>query len=366
MSRKRGRYTKFDSDFEPEPWYTDGEDDNFPMEVDNPGHHLNVQESEGNSNNSNNFITVQADDQHEEEEEQEEEEEDEDDIEDDPFDDGDDLQDVNDDRRGSDEVGLDEHPIPVNNSNSSSISYREDNDDPDTYHADDEEDMDELEGGASQDPYDEAEDAGDPDVVEGWNIQVDEGEYHEDSDDILDPDDVEDDVFYDALEGPAVQNLDDIEHDLFDDELEAADEAADEDLDNDQSDSEQDLENLPDIDDYEIIFHHLCKEWLKVEANHKVSKVATDAFWSLGKEWFHRMFVAKNQQRVKKKTPCFPHIRRTLDKKYVPPIKMSIAYKHNESGEVTVVEDTLVTPRNRFPSNQYKKMWEIAHVQVNF
>ena len=34
MSR-RGRYPKFDSDFEPEPWYTDGEDDNFHMELEN-------------------------------------------------------------------------------------------------------------------------------------------------------------------------------------------------------------------------------------------------------------------------------------------------------------------------------------------
>lgn len=32
MSR-RGRYPKFDSDFVPEPWYSDGEDDNFLMEM---------------------------------------------------------------------------------------------------------------------------------------------------------------------------------------------------------------------------------------------------------------------------------------------------------------------------------------------
>ena len=135
----------------------------------------------------------------------------------------------------------------------------------------------------------------------------------------------------------------------------------------DDDDDPSDVDNVEEfveIDDYDTILKHLSREWLKVELRHKVSKVASNSLWALGKAWFHRLFTTKQLQNVRKKTPAFPHIRRTLYKDLVPPVKMTIAYKHKESETITVVEDVLVTPKKQFPPHQYKKLWEISRVEV--
>ena len=109
---------------------------------------------------------------------------------------------------------------------------------------------------------------------------------------------------------------------------------------------------------------HFSKEWHKVELTHHVSKAATDAFWKLGKEWFHNLLETKSIQGVRRKTPDFVHLRRGLLNDYVPPVHLEIGYQHKQTGEITVIEDTLVTPRNRFPCHEYDKVWEIANVEV--
>ena len=44
---------------------------------------------------------------------------------------------------------------------------------------------------------------------------------------------------------------------------------------------------------------------------------------------------------------------------------MEIGYKDKETDEVTVIENTTVTPKSRFPQNTFEKMYEIATVKVS-
>ena len=121
-----------------------------------------------------------------------------------------------------------------------------------------------------------------------------------------------------------------------------------------------------EVDDYETILQKLSKEWLDTELDHTVSKTASDAFWAVGKKWFHKLFSTKALQNVRRKTPTFTHIRRQLYDKWTPPVKMEFGFKHKDTGAYTVVEDSEVTPKTRFPANEYDKMWEIAYVEVRF
>lgn len=125
-----------------------------------------------------------------------------------------------------------------------------------------------------------------------------------------------------------------------------------------------DEEEFQEIDTYQSILEHLSREWIQLEINHEVSKTASNAFWDLAKLWFHRLFRAKEIQKVKKKTPTFEHIRKTLHDKYVPPIKMEFSYKDRETGEVIITENLSKNPNSQFPVQQYKKLWETAHVEV--
>ena len=129
------------------------------------------------------------------------------------------------------------------------------------------------------------------------------------------------------------------------------------------SDSEEDIEFEED-DDYNEILTFLSKEWLEAEMNHRVSKTASNKMWNIARTWFHRMYRAKEAQNIRRKTPSFAHIRKKMHEDYVPNINMTIAYKHKETGEITMVEDS-VTPVSRFPPNLYSKIYEIAEVKVN-
>ena len=118
-------------------------------------------------------------------------------------------------------------------------------------------------------------------------------------------------------------------------------------------------------DDYFDILKFLSKEWIKVEVGHRVSKVASEAFWELGKEWFRRLFESKKRQNIRRKTPTFIHLRRQMYKNYVPPIYIELGYLNKDNGELTIIEDTTITPTKQFPSHRFKKLWEIAHVKVH-
>ena len=183
-------------------------------------------------------------------------------------------------------------------------------------------------------------------------------------DDEADLDHVDDEAVLDHVDDEAVDEvLPNLENYLFpyNDEDEEEDEDLEEEEEGDQIHGSD--EEYHDEDDYDVILTHLSKEWLKIELNHQVSKVATQTFWELGKKWFHRMFLAKQSQNISKKTPSFVHIRRKMNLNYVPPITLELAYQDKRTGEFSVVEES-ITPRARFPPHEYTKVWEIAHVQV--
>lgn len=127
---------------------------------------------------------------------------------------------------------------------------------------------------------------------------------------------------------------------------------------------ESEDEEFIEMDDYKTILDFLSKEWIKIELTHQVSKVASNAFWSMAKNWFPRLFHAKEMQNIHRKTPNFAHIRRKMYKENVPPIHLEFCFKHKESGVLTIVKDSSITPKTRFPPNEYQKLWEVAYVKV--
>ena len=185
-----------------------------------------------------------------------------------------------------------------------------------------------------------------------------------------------------ALQGPAdVDDLGDVvpvvpvgDIDVDDDPVDNRPDNVEEDMDpddpDDYPDSEGEEEEEEDdiaheeVDDYFKILKYMSKEWLKIEVDHRVSKVASEAFWALSKTWFPKLFDTKKAQGISRKTPSFIHIRRQMHKDCVPPIHMDIAYQDKDTGEVTIVEDTPITPKKQYPSPRFQKMWEIAYVKV--
>lgn len=115
---------------------------------------------------------------------------------------------------------------------------------------------------------------------------------------------------------------------------------------------------------YNTILRKLANDWIVTEIQHHVSKAASDAFFELGKKWFHVLFEAKYREGVSKKTPQFVHIRRRLYDKYTPPVRMEIGYRNKESGLVEIQKDLLSTPTSKFPPSQFQKLYEIASVEV--
>lgn len=106
------------------------------------------------------------------------------------------------------------------------------------------------------------------------------------------------------------------------------------------------------------------KKWIDIENSHKVSKVATNQFWKLAISELQAIFDFKQKSKITRKIPQFVTVRRRLHNKHVPRISLQIAYKHKETGEITVVEDSTTTPSSKFPPNEYIKLYEQATVQV--
>ena len=142
-------------------------------------------------------------------------------------------------------------------------------------------------------------------------------------------------------------------------------EAEESDVEAEESDVEGDPGEFNEVEDYQTMLHKMSKEWLELELTHRVSKTASDAFWNFGKEWFPKLFKTKTIQKVRRKTPGFTHLRRRMYDQYVPNVKMEFGFKHKETGAITVVKDVSVAPVSRFPRHEYEKLWEIAKVEVN-
>lgn len=141
-----------------------------------------------------------------------------------------------------------------------------------------------------------------------------------------------------------------------------------------ESESESELEDseddedfffnyVEDTDTYEAVLEKFAKDWLNIELDHTVSKTASNLFWQLSTKHLARVLEVKTREKVKKNIPQMKHIREKLYQKNVPKVHMKIAYRHKETQEVTVVNSS-VTPKSRFPSNEYEKLYEIASVKV--
>ena len=128
-------------------------------------------------------------------------------------------------------------------------------------------------------------------------------------------------------------------------------------------DEDPEIDEFVEVDDYATMLQHLSEEWMKIELSHQVSKVASGAFWEVGKSWFQRMFQAKELQQIQRKTPSFLHIRRQMYSSMVPKLHTETGYQSKDTGIVTVVRDSAV-PRDQYPPHEYSKVWEVAYVEV--
>ena len=98
-----------------------------------------------------------------------------------------------------------------------------------------------------------------------------------------------------------------------------------------------------------------------MEIDHSVSKCASEQFWKIGLQYFHRL----NNAFGTKKTNQFNSIRKKIYKDKIPPIDLEIGYKDKTSGEVILVNDN-ITPVKQFPPSKFEKLYEIGTVQVSF
>ena len=71
----------------------------------------------------------------------------------------------------------------------------------------------------------------------------------------------------------------------------------------DPSQSEGDSDTETQIEDYSQMLNELAQDWMNIELNHHVSKMATNAFWSLALAKMSKLIAAKTNQNVRRKTP---------------------------------------------------------------
>ena len=129
------------------------------------------------------------------------------------------------------------------------------------------------------------------------------------------------------------------------------------------SDSDQYSNHSNESSNYHDLLDEISKKWLIVELDHCVSKAASDAYWKLALKHFHGLLEAKKEEKITRKTPQFTHVRRTLRKKFVPPITMELGYRNTNTNEESHIVSTNI-PRNQFPKPDYTQLYEIASVKV--
>ena len=59
---------------------------------------------------------------------------------------------------------------------------------------------------------------------------------------------------------------------------------------------EDDAINVPLSKDYSTLLENLSKQWLMVEASHRVSQECTDSFWKLALKSFHELIETKKTE----------------------------------------------------------------------
>ena len=114
--------------------------------------------------------------------------------------------------------------------------------------------------------------------------------------------------------------------------------------------------------EYKEILSDLAEKWLLTEVNHRVSREASDQFWALANNMFHRLYLAKGN--FGRKVPQFQTLRAKMYMNRTPPVQMEIGYQCKETGEISVVKEATSTPVARFPPCTYRRLYEIGSVDV--
>lgn len=117
---------------------------------------------------------------------------------------------------------------------------------------------------------------------------------------------------------------------------------------------------------HSTLYSQLSKDWLQMELKHRISKQASNELWSLATSALPKLHDARKNQHVKKKIPQFRSIRDSLYKNNVPEIKLQIAYRVKETGDIIILKDLKKTPISRFPPSKFIKLYESASVQVRY
>ena len=125
--------------------------------------------------------------------------------------------------------------------------------------------------------------------------------------------------------------------------------------------SDDEPQNMPDDPNFDEVLEDLKSKWLFTENKHCVSKTASEAFWRLAAQHFPKLGTARG----KKKIPQFRTIRNQMHEDLLPTVDLEIAYRNKTTGEIEIVKDT-VTPRKRFSSTNYEKIFEIGTLKVSF
>ena len=113
--------------------------------------------------------------------------------------------------------------------------------------------------------------------------------------------------------------------------------------------------------EYEDILIDLSKQWILNENGHRVSKEASECFWRIANNMFHRLHVAARGRKV----PQLAHLRNKMNDRHVPKVSLEIGYMEKSTGEIEIVKDSSITPVSRFPPFAYKRLYEIASVDVS-
>ena len=140
-----------------------------------------------------------------------------------------------------------------------------------------------------------------------------------------------------------------------------------------EEDDDDDDPDDPDFDvgggdgrpSYRDMLDKLSEDWLTAEIDHRMSKKGSEILWKLANEHFYEIYRVKKEQGIKRKIPQFQQIRRQLTKKNTPKVKLEIAYKCKDTGEITIMENLESTPVSRFPPSTHERLYEIASVDVS-
>ena len=110
---------------------------------------------------------------------------------------------------------------------------------------------------------------------------------------------------------------------------------------------------------YFNLLQAISEKWLLVELHHCVSKAAANAFWDIATSLFPNLYKMKENLGVRRKIPQFVHVRRKLQKKFLPRIHSTTGYQ-DASNEILEIPDDVPF----HPKDSHKKVFETASVKV--